>query len=157
MVRAQLGVKASSGSSSLGFQGNLVSSSSYALILASTHNASSHLERHDAKFRGLLGSSLTFTRLMPVGTSFLDLLVPVLAGWGSSNRRIAASRYPGTVCDIPAGFVLRARLELENLIPRKLGRQPCRWAITRVLSCHAVKVIDGSWGQDKMVSSRLAT
>src|SRR5208337_2332433 len=53
-------------------------------------NASSHLERHDAKFHRLLGSSLTFTHLMPVGTSFLDFLVPVLAGWGSSNRRIAA-------------------------------------------------------------------
>ena len=90
-------------------------------------NASSYLERHDAKFRRLLGSLLTFTHLMPVGTSFLDLLVPVPTGWGSSNRRIAASRYPGTVCDISAGFVLRARLGLENLIPRKLGKQPCRW------------------------------
>lgn len=90
-------------------------------------NTSSHLERHDAKFRRLLGSSLTFTYLMPVGTSFLDLLVPVLAGWGSSNRHITASQYPGTVCDIPAGFVLRARLELEDLIPRKLGKLLCRW------------------------------
>ena len=91
-------------------------------------NASSHLERHDAKFRRLLGSSLTFTHLMPVGTSFLDLLVPVPAGWGSSNRRIAASRHPGTaVRHTSSALCPRARLGLENLIPRKLGKQPCRW------------------------------
>src|SRR5271157_6011339 len=108
MVHAQLGVKASSRSSSRWFSGQL----GLIVNLASTHRAT--WNAMTPSFR-LLGSSLTFTHLMPVGTSFLDFLVPVLAGWGSSNRRIAASRYPGTVCDIPAGFVLRARLGLEKL------------------------------------------
>jgi len=95
---------------------------------------------------------------MPVGTSFLDLLVPVLAGWGLSNRRIAASRYPGTVCDIPAGFVLRARLGLEKLDSKEAWKAAVSMAPlprSQVVELSRSSMVHE--GQGKMVSSRLAT
>ncbi len=89
-------------------------------------NASSHLDRHDAKLRRQLGSSLTFTNLVPVGPSFLDLLVAVPAEWA---RAFAASpRHKTRACrGASTGSVPRGRFKLDDLIPRKVGSQPCRW------------------------------
>ncbi len=89
-------------------------------------NASSHLERHDARLRRQLGSSWTFTNLVPAGPSVLDLLVPVPAEWA---RAIAASPRHETRAgrDASTGSVLRGQFELEDLIPGKLGNPPYRW------------------------------